>query len=134
MDSSVENNGKTAGGVTGRGFVEGQSGNPGGRPKGLARATRELVGDDGLKIAQFWHDTMRDENQAIRFDSKHPGCSQTVGGVRHWLRNLLQSPSHLGSTFRRLRNSIAKSNLTEELEARDRAVRNTREVTIQRGT
>ena len=32
----------------------GQSGNPGGRPKGLARATRELVGDDGLPLAMIW--------------------------------------------------------------------------------
>src|SRR3990167_11259977 len=32
----------------------GQSGNPGGRPKGLAKATRELVGDDGLPLAEIW--------------------------------------------------------------------------------
>jgi hypothetical protein len=29
------------GGVTGRGFMPGQSGNPGGRPKGLGRRVRE---------------------------------------------------------------------------------------------
>jgi hypothetical protein len=42
--SGVQNNGGT-GGITGKGFMPGRSGNPGGRPKGLARATRELVGD-----------------------------------------------------------------------------------------
>jgi len=35
-------------------FAPGQSGNPGGRPKGLQRATRELVGDDGISLAKFW--------------------------------------------------------------------------------
>jgi hypothetical protein len=35
------------------------SGNPGGRPKGLARATREIVGEDGLALAQLWWDIAR---------------------------------------------------------------------------
>jgi hypothetical protein len=48
------------GGVTGAGFMPGQSGNPGGRPKGLARRVRELVGDDGNAIAQFMFSTMMD--------------------------------------------------------------------------
>ena len=42
-----------AGGITGHGFVAGQSGNPGGRPKGLARRVRELVGDDGQLVAGY---------------------------------------------------------------------------------
>jgi Family of unknown function (DUF5681) len=66
MGSGVQNNIETRGGVTGKGFRPGQSGNPGGRPKGLARATRELVGDDGLRIARFWLDTMLDETQDLR--------------------------------------------------------------------
>ena len=33
--------------------MPGQSGNPGGRPKGLSRRVRELVGDDGHEIAEF---------------------------------------------------------------------------------
>ena len=37
----------------------GQSGNPGGRPKGLQRATRELVGDDGIALAKFWQAVMK---------------------------------------------------------------------------
>ena len=46
------------GGVTGKGFVPGQSGNPGGRPRGLARRVRELVGDDGDEIVRFMFDVM----------------------------------------------------------------------------
>lgn len=44
-------------------WPRGVSGNPGGRPQGLARATRDLVGEDGMKLAAFWlsimDDTMR---------------------------------------------------------------------------
>jgi len=58
--TSAENNGGTAGGITGRGFRPGQSGNPGGRPRSLAKITREVVGDDGRAIAEFWLATMND--------------------------------------------------------------------------
>jgi hypothetical protein len=64
--STVQNNSRTTGGVTGKGFMPGQSGNPGGRPKGLARATRELVGDDGNKLAEFWFSIMQDETRRDR--------------------------------------------------------------------
>jgi hypothetical protein len=49
----VENNGRTTstGGVTGAGFKPGVSGNPGGRPKGVASAVREVVGDDPYRLA-----------------------------------------------------------------------------------
>lgn len=51
----VENNGGSTGGVTGRGFSPGRSGNPGGRPQGLARRVREVLGDDdGETLARFW--------------------------------------------------------------------------------
>jgi hypothetical protein len=48
------------GGVTGKGFLPGQSGNPGGRPKGLARRVREIVGDDGDEIVRFMYQVMTD--------------------------------------------------------------------------
>lgn len=37
----VQNNDRGTGGATGKGWKPGQSGNPGGRPKGLAAAVRE---------------------------------------------------------------------------------------------
>lgn len=49
--------------VVGRPFRPGQSGNPGGRPLSLAKATRELVGEDGQKLAEFWLSIMEDETR-----------------------------------------------------------------------
>jgi hypothetical protein len=37
-----------------RPWPRGVSGNPGGRPKGLAKPTRELVGEDGMRLAELW--------------------------------------------------------------------------------
>jgi len=64
--SRIQNNAGTTGGVTGRGFMPGRSGNPGGRPKGLAKATRELVGDDGMALVELWWDIARDETRRDR--------------------------------------------------------------------
>jgi hypothetical protein len=44
----------------------GVSGNPGGRPKGLSRATRELVGEDGMALVRLWWDIARDESRRDR--------------------------------------------------------------------
>lgn len=49
------------GGATGKGFAPGFSGNPGGRPKGLGRCVRELVGEDGGGIADFMLEVMNNE-------------------------------------------------------------------------
>jgi hypothetical protein len=40
------------GGITGAGFKPRQSGNPGGRPKGLAKTVREVCGGSPLRLAQ----------------------------------------------------------------------------------
>jgi hypothetical protein len=60
--SAAQNSSGSAGKV-GRPFRPGQSGNPGGRPKGLSRATRELVGEDGMKLVQLWWGIARDETR-----------------------------------------------------------------------
>ena len=49
--------------VIGRPFAPGMSGNPGGRPKGLARYVRELVGDDGRRVADFMLAVLEDERE-----------------------------------------------------------------------
>ncbi len=62
--STAQNNGETAAAtVVGRPFPKGVSGNPGGRPKGLARYVRELVGDDGRRIADFMLGVLDDESE-----------------------------------------------------------------------
>jgi hypothetical protein len=65
--ASVENNVGTArvGGITGRGFRPGMSGNPGGRPRGLRRQVRDLVGEGGEAITEFMFSVMVDESQRI---------------------------------------------------------------------
>jgi hypothetical protein len=47
--SIVQSNGRATrpSGVTGKGFLPGQSANPGDRPKGLARRVREVVAGSG---------------------------------------------------------------------------------------
>ena len=50
---------------TGR-FPPGVSGNPGGRPKGLARRVRELVGDDGQRLAEVFLAVLDDPASSVR--------------------------------------------------------------------
>jgi hypothetical protein len=61
-------------------WPRGISGNPGGRPKGLAKATRELVGDDGMALAQLWWDIARDP---MRRDSDRLEASRLLAD-RGW--------------------------------------------------
>ena len=46
--------------------MAGASGNPGGRPKGLARRVREIVGNDGEPIARYLLEVMQDDRQRTR--------------------------------------------------------------------
>jgi hypothetical protein len=41
----------------------GQSGNPSGAKKGIARASREIVGEDGHKLAELWWSIASDETR-----------------------------------------------------------------------
>jgi hypothetical protein len=52
--SGAQNSDGTARRVVGRPFPQGVSGNPSGRPRGLSRAARELVGDDGMALVELW--------------------------------------------------------------------------------
>jgi Family of unknown function (DUF5681) len=47
-------------------FPKGVSGNPGGRPKGLAKATKALIGEDGMALVELWWDIARDETRRDR--------------------------------------------------------------------
>jgi hypothetical protein len=52
-------------------FAPGQSGNPGGRPKGLAAYAREQLGDDGKRIFDFMLSVMDNEleDTKLRMDA-----------------------------------------------------------------
>ena len=51
--------------MTGRGFMPGQSGNPGGRPKGLATLAREGVGG-GRDLVAFYLAVFKGDTKALR--------------------------------------------------------------------
>jgi len=61
-------------------WPRGISGNPGGRPQGFAKATRELVGEDGMKLAAFWLSIMEDP---MRRDSDRLEASKLLAD-RGW--------------------------------------------------
>src|SRR5262249_49067327 len=69
-------------------FPKGVSGNPGGRPQGLARATRELVGEDGMKLAEFWVSIMEDP---LRRDSDRLEASRLLA-ERGWGKAAVFAP------------------------------------------
>ena len=87
MDT-VQNKGGATGGITGKGFRPGRSGNPGGRPQGLARATRELVGEDGMALVELWWSIAQDET---RRDSDRLEASKLLAD-RGWGKAAVFSP------------------------------------------
>lgn len=54
--AEVQNNG----GATGKGWKPGQSGNPGGRPKGIARQMRDAIKDDPTRVTRIFLDILED--------------------------------------------------------------------------
>lgn len=77
--NSAEHNGSGAGtgGVTGKGFMPGQSGNPAGRPRGLAAAVRETLriavqeGEDpAFAMARFYAGIYADKTQKLEHRMK----------------------------------------------------------------
>src|SRR5262245_66056085 len=69
-------------------FPKGVSGNPGGRPQGLCKATRELVGEDGHRLAEFWVSIMDDP---MRRDSDRLEASRLLAD-RGWGRAAQYQP------------------------------------------
>src|SRR5262249_21698966 len=67
-------------------FPKGVSGNPGGRPQSLARATRELVGEDGHKLAAFWLSIMEDpmRRDSDRLEASKPMADRGWGKAAVW--------------------------------------------------
>ncbi len=70
---------KQRGGVTGKGFVPGQSGNPGGRPKGLAEKVRKATKDGSLIIG-----LMMAVVQGKKIDGQRPKIQYRLDAAR-WL-------------------------------------------------
>lgn len=54
MSAAVANNAPTTGGITGAGWLPGRSGNPSGRPKGIARQLRDAIKDDPTRITSVF--------------------------------------------------------------------------------
>ena len=76
--SNAENNHETTrpGGITGNGFKPGQSGNPGGRPKGIARTVRETCGGSPERLAQVLLEIA--ENPKGRDRDRIAACSELL--------------------------------------------------------
>jgi hypothetical protein len=77
--STVQNNGRSTGGITGKGFLPGKTGNPGGRPKGLAALAREGTDDGKLLVEQMVKIVMGQTINRIK-----PKISDVINAVE-WL-------------------------------------------------
>ncbi len=86
---------KTRGGVTGKGFLPGVSGNPGGRPQGLAQRVRRAT-HDGKTIVEFMIAVARGR----KIDGRKPRLCDRMEATK-WLADRgwgkpVQAMEHLG--------------------------------------
>jgi hypothetical protein len=61
----VQNNKKRTGGATGKGWVQGKSGNPGGRPKGYGEYIRAQCGHDGKLLSDILIALVKNDEQFL---------------------------------------------------------------------
>ncbi len=101
VSEPAENNGGTVRRI-GRPFQPGQSGNPGGRPKGVARAFRDVLGGSPTEAARGLLElhALRNETQI----GLRPG-----GATRPWLGVLLRSPAPRARTLSSTTRSLTRS-------------------------
>jgi hypothetical protein len=79
-------------------WSRGVSSNPGGRPQGLARATRELVGEDGMPLAELWWSIAQDP---MRRDSDRLAASRLGEADPYWGCRRAERPGGGGSVLDR---------------------------------
>ena len=77
---SIQNNGRSMGGCTRRGFLPGQSGNPGGRPRGLAALVRAQT-NDGKELVNLMLRVLRG---TLAVNGKKPSISDRMKAAE-WL-------------------------------------------------
>ena len=122
MSTTAENSAKTTQ-VVGRPFAKGVSGNPGGRPKGLAAYVREQT-LDGQELIDFALQVLRGE----KLDGRKPTLEHRLEAKR-WLADrgfgkaLQQSLVELNDTSGELRDELSAMTLDEVLELRDDLLR-----------
>lgn len=94
--------------VPGRPFQPGQSGNPGGRPKGLASKVRETIGADGEALTRFWEACMTGILETVVYE--HTETRLGKNG-RLYTRTV---PEHTIRETVKIRDRIAVSKLLAE--------------------
>jgi hypothetical protein len=104
----------TLGGIAGTGFLPGVSGHPGGRKRSLERRVRELVGDDGDKVASFLVAVLNGEE----LDSQKPKMSDRLEAARILLeRGWGKAPIHVATDGEPTKFVLASAFVVAEREA-----------------